>query len=253
MQAAVPVAEHHPSLEQSRERAGRARAGGDALGLRLIVATAAPELDGGRPRPLHRASRPHAPPSSRGRGPRSVLVPRPGPRRRHRTGPHPGRSPVRRRAAAGRAAHVPPRRHGLGKSRVTSSQAPDTRPSQARRRRRSAGMVYAENPGFVLASAEKAWSARLASPAMRAVVCIDRELCRSHFLEDAGLDLVDRSTLVYHVLRCSGLAMDYGDRMNRAVLGALKPGGKYVVIDHSARARGLALSLHPGSSPSSGM
>ena len=93
------------------------------------------------------------------------------------------------------------------------------------------GTVYAENPGFVLASAEQAWSSRLASPALKTVVRVDRELADPLPPEAKDLDLVVIN-LVYHDAVWLGVDRD---RMNRAVLGALKPGGKYVVIDHSAR------------------
>jgi predicted methyltransferase len=105
------------------------------------------------------------------------------------------------------------------------------------------GTVYAENPGFVLVSAEKAWSARLATPAMKTAVRVDRELADPLPPEAKGLDLVVVN-LVYHDTVWLGVDRE---RMNRAVLAALRPGGKYVVIDHSARpGAGItdALALH---------
>jgi predicted methyltransferase len=93
------------------------------------------------------------------------------------------------------------------------------------------GTVYAENPEFVLASAEKAWNARLATPAMKTAVRVDRELSDPLPPEARDLDLVVIN-LVYHDAVSLGVDRE---RMNRAVLAALRSGGKYVVIDHSAR------------------
>jgi predicted methyltransferase len=52
------------------------------------------------------------------------------------------------------------------------------------------GTVYAENPGWVLGAAEQPWAARLATPAMRAVQRLDRELDDPLPSEVADLDLV---------------------------------------------------------------
>jgi predicted methyltransferase len=93
------------------------------------------------------------------------------------------------------------------------------------------GVVYAENPAFVLGTAEKAWSERLRRPAMKTVVRVDRELDDPFPPEARDLDLVIIN-LVYHDV--VGLEIDR-DKMNRAVLAALKRGGRYAVIDHSAR------------------
>jgi predicted methyltransferase len=93
------------------------------------------------------------------------------------------------------------------------------------------GVVYAENPAFVLEGAEKAWSERLRRPVMSTVVRVDRELDDPFPQEARNLDLVVIN-LVYHDV--VGLEIDR-DKMNRAVLAALKPGGRYAVIDHSGR------------------
>jgi predicted methyltransferase len=93
------------------------------------------------------------------------------------------------------------------------------------------GTVYAQNPGFVLASADEEWSSRLGNPPMSRVVRVDRELADPLPPEARDLDLV-LINLVYH--DAVWLGVDRA-RMNRAVFNALRPGGRYVVIDHSAR------------------
>jgi predicted methyltransferase len=93
------------------------------------------------------------------------------------------------------------------------------------------GVVYAENPLLVLRDAEGPWSKRLATPAMKTVVRVDREL-EDPFPPQAGsLDLV-LVNLVYHDIVAAGI--DRG-KMNRAVFLALRSGGTYAVVDHSAR------------------
>jgi predicted methyltransferase len=93
------------------------------------------------------------------------------------------------------------------------------------------GTVYAENPRLVRATADNAWAARLATPGMKNVVRVDRELDDPLPPEATDLDLIVIN-LAYHDTVWLGV-----DRqgMNRRVFQALKSGGKYVVIDHSAR------------------
>ncbi len=93
------------------------------------------------------------------------------------------------------------------------------------------GTVYAQNPQFVLASADREWSSRLSSPAMKSVVRVDRELSDPLPPEARELDLA-LINLVYHDTVWLGVDRD---RLNRAVFDALRPGGRYVIIDHSAR------------------
>lgn len=93
------------------------------------------------------------------------------------------------------------------------------------------GVVYAENPAIVLRSAEEPWRERLARPAMKTVVRVDREL-EDPFPPDArDLDLV-LVNLVYH--DTAALGVDRG-KMDRAIFLALRKGGRCAVIDHSAR------------------
>jgi predicted methyltransferase len=101
------------------------------------------------------------------------------------------------------------------------------------------GRVYAENPRFILDRGEnaKAWAERLARPAMKTVVRVDRELDDPFSPEAKELDLVVIN-LVYHDTVWLGVDRD---KMNAAVFDALKKGGRYAVIDHGARpGRGLA-------------
>lgn len=93
------------------------------------------------------------------------------------------------------------------------------------------GVVYAENPRAILVSSGDPWAARLATPAAKNIVRVDRELADPFPPEASDLDVV-LINLVYHDtvwLRADRAAM------NRAVFAHLRKGGKYVVIDHSAR------------------
>jgi predicted methyltransferase len=95
------------------------------------------------------------------------------------------------------------------------------------------GKVWSQNNAFVTKRfAEKPWSARLATPAMKNVVRVDRELESPLPADAKDLDLVVM-VLFYH-----DTVWQETDRakMNRAIFDALRPGGAYVVIDHSGRA-----------------
>jgi predicted methyltransferase len=108
----------------------------------------------------------------------------------------------------------------------------------------SSGTVYAVNNQFVLEKfAAAPWAERLARPAMRNVVRLDRELDDPLPAELKDLDLVV-SSLVYHDTFWLGTDRD---KMNAAIFRALKPGGVYAVIDHSGRAgtgSSEVMSLH---------
>jgi predicted methyltransferase len=94
------------------------------------------------------------------------------------------------------------------------------------------GKVWGENPKFIVERfAEKPWSARLATPAMKNVVRVDRELDDPLPPEAAGLDAVVM-VLFYH--DTYWMKTDRA-AMNRAVFKALKPGGVYGIVDHSGR------------------
>jgi predicted methyltransferase len=95
------------------------------------------------------------------------------------------------------------------------------------------GRVYAQNSRLILERfAAKPWADRLQRPSMRTVVRVDRELDDPLPPEARDLDAV-YINLFYHDTVWMGANRD---RMNRAVFDALRPGGFYVVVDHSARA-----------------
>jgi predicted methyltransferase len=94
------------------------------------------------------------------------------------------------------------------------------------------GTVYGQNTPFILQRfAEGPWSERLSRPVMRNVVRVDRE-----FEDPLPPDVRDLDAVVivlfYHDTYWMGVDRA---RMNRAVFEALRPGGVYVVVDHSAR------------------
>jgi predicted methyltransferase len=94
------------------------------------------------------------------------------------------------------------------------------------------GVVYGQNTaGMLKAFAEKPWSERLAKPALKNVVRVDRDLEDPLPPEAKNLDAVF-IVLFYHDAVWQNVDRD---KMNRAVFAALKPGGVYAVIDHSGR------------------
>jgi predicted methyltransferase len=92
------------------------------------------------------------------------------------------------------------------------------------------GKVWAQNPPGLLKFVGKKWDERLTHPAMKNVIRVDRELDSPLPAEARGLDAVV-NVLIYH--DTVWLEADR-TKMNRAVFTALKKGGEYVVIDHSA-------------------
>ena len=95
------------------------------------------------------------------------------------------------------------------------------------------GIVYGQNNALVLNRfAEQPWSARLATPVMHNVARVDREFDDPLPPEATNLDAV-LIVLFYHDTVWMG-----ADRakMNRAVFKALRPGGIYGIVDHSAPA-----------------
>jgi predicted methyltransferase len=94
------------------------------------------------------------------------------------------------------------------------------------------GVVYAENMKTVLERfAEKPWSERLAKPVMKNVVRVDREPGDPFPAEAHDLDAV-LCVLFYHDFFHLGVDRD---KLNAAVFRALKHGGVYGIVDHSAR------------------
>ena len=106
------------------------------------------------------------------------------------------------------------------------------------------GRVYAQNsPTLIAAAAKTAFEERLKSPAMANVVHVVRDFEDPLPPDVRDLDLV---TFNFNYHDTAWLGTDRA-RMNRAVFAALKPGGVYIVADHSAKAGAgvsVAKSLH---------
>jgi predicted methyltransferase len=100
------------------------------------------------------------------------------------------------------------------------------------------GVVYGQNNTWVLERfAAAPWAERLARPVNTNVTRLDAELEAPFGAAVGDLDLVSM-VLFYH--DSVWLKVDR-PAMNAAIFAALKPGGRYVVVDHSARAgTGLA-------------
>jgi predicted methyltransferase len=97
----------------------------------------------------------------------------------------------------------------------------------------ASGKVYAQNNRWILERfAEKPLSERLARPGLENVVRVDREFDDPLPPDATGLDAV-LCVLFYHDTVWMNVKRD---AMNAAVYRALKPGGSYVIVDHSAPA-----------------
>ncbi len=92
------------------------------------------------------------------------------------------------------------------------------------------GKVWAENPGFFLKFVDKPLAERLAKPADKNVVRVDKELETPLPPDAKNLDAVV-SVLIYHDTVWLGTDRD---KMNKAIFDALRHGGEYVIVDHSA-------------------
>jgi len=103
------------------------------------------------------------------------------------------------------------------------------------------GKVYSQEPIFPpeMKSIEDAWAARLARPALANVVGVHKNLSDDFLPATAGsLNLVVIN-MNYHDLVLQNLDRD---KLNAAVFRALRIGGIYGIVDHSAK---------PGSGPES--
>jgi predicted methyltransferase len=92
------------------------------------------------------------------------------------------------------------------------------------------GKVWAENPAGFLKFVGAPYKERLARPVMKNVVRADRAIDAPFPPQAKNLDAVV-SVLVYHDTVWLGVDRD---KMNKAAFDALKKGGEYVVVDHSA-------------------
>jgi predicted methyltransferase len=106
------------------------------------------------------------------------------------------------------------------------------------------GKVYMQNSPFLLARfAEKPLSERLQKPIMSNAQRLDREFDDPFPAELRDLDIVS-DILFYH--DTVWMKTDRA-RMNKAIYDALKPGGLYIIVDHSsAEGKGVSEteSLH---------
>lgn len=94
------------------------------------------------------------------------------------------------------------------------------------------GRVFGQNSQFLLERfAEKPWSERLRKPVMQNVVRVDRAFDDPLPPDAAPLDAV-LNVLFYHDTVWQGVDRD---AMNQAVFRALRSGGIYGIVDHSAR------------------
>lgn len=94
------------------------------------------------------------------------------------------------------------------------------------------GTVWGQNPRFVLEKfAEPGWTERLAKPVNADVIRVDREFGSPLPPEAKELDVVV-NVLFYHDFEW--MEVDRAAH-NRAVFAALKPGGRYVVVDAHAK------------------
>ncbi|HVK62946.1 MAG TPA: SAM-dependent methyltransferase [Polyangium sp.] len=95
------------------------------------------------------------------------------------------------------------------------------------------GKVYASNSKFILERfAEKPWAERLQKPIMKNVVRVDREF--DHPLPPEAKDL-DAVVMVLFYHDTVWMKTDR-DQMNKTIFNALRSGGVYGIVDHSAKA-----------------
>jgi predicted methyltransferase len=97
------------------------------------------------------------------------------------------------------------------------------------------GTVYSQNPEFPpkFSKVGQAWEQRLKSPSLKNVVAVKKPFDAPDLLPvpPGSLDAV-LMNMNYHDLVGQGLDRD---KVNAAVFKALKPGGVYGIVDHSAK------------------
>jgi len=94
------------------------------------------------------------------------------------------------------------------------------------------GVVYGQNsPSLIERFLKEPWGARLAKPVNKNVVRADRDFDDPLPPEAKDLDAVVM-VLFYHDTFWTGTDRN---KMNAAIMRALKPGGEYVIVDHSGR------------------
>lgn len=95
------------------------------------------------------------------------------------------------------------------------------------------GMVYAHNsPDAIARFIKTRFDERAAKPVMRNVVKLVRDFDDPAPSEVRGLDL---ATMLFEYHDTPAMGIDRA-KMNRRIFDALKPGGYFVVADHSAKA-----------------
>jgi predicted methyltransferase len=97
------------------------------------------------------------------------------------------------------------------------------------------GMVYSQNPPFPpeFQMIADAWTERLKNPALKNVIAVSKPFDVADFLPAplGSLDVV-LTNMNYHDLVIRNIDRA---KVNAAVFQALKPGGAYAIVDHSAK------------------
>lgn len=97
------------------------------------------------------------------------------------------------------------------------------------------GTVYSQNPPFPpeFQQIEQAWTERLKNPVLKNVIAVNKSFAADDLLPvpPGSLDAV-LINMNYHDLVLRGIDRD---KVNTAVYTALKSGGEYAIVDHSAK------------------
>jgi predicted methyltransferase len=92
------------------------------------------------------------------------------------------------------------------------------------------GVVFAQNPAYLGDRAKAAFAARMATPAMKNAVA---ETAPFDNPIPAGVSDLDLITFLFYYHDTTYMTVDRA-QMNRKLFAALKPGGFFVIADHSA-------------------